>query len=175
MADDDYVHEAGRTSAVRRRRRAVATLAAVVALLLSAFLIALAFNQGWVADRSPLANPTQACVPWTEPPPPRDISVSVYNSTQRKGIANRAAQALRGQQFRVVDVRNDPLQRTVEQVAEIRYGTRTKAQADVLATRFPGATMKAENRTDGILAVALGDKFAEVANPGAPVAPTNPC
>lgn len=153
----------------------MSTMVLVVLLLLAAFGIALAFNQGWMTDRSPLANPTQACVPWTQPPPPRDISVNVYNSTQRKGIANDAAQALRDQQFRVVNVRNDPEKRTVTQVAEIRYGRRTKAQADVLARRFPGAKLVPDERTDGILDVALGEKFTKVANPKPPVAPTNPC
>lgn len=147
----------------------------VFVLLFSAFLVALAFNQGWVGDRNPLANPTQECVPWTQPPPPRDITVNVYNSTRRKGIANDAARSLRDQQFRVVNVRNDPLKRVVAQSAEIRYGARTKAQADVLAQRFSGATLVADARTDGILDVALGEKFSTVANPKPPVAPTNPC
>ena len=51
----------------------------------------------------------------------------------------------------------------------------TEAQAKVLAQRFPGARLVADQSTDGILDVALGDKFSKVANPPLPVRPTNPC
>lgn len=172
---EDYVHEAGRTSAQRRRRRAVASMAFVFVLLLAAFLGALAFNQGWVGDRSPSANPEEACVPWDNPPPPKDVTVNVYNSTSRSGIARQVASDLARQKFRISDVRNDPLRKMVTEVAEIRYGAQTEAQAKVLAERFPGARLVADQSTDGILDVALGDKFSKVANPPLPVRPTNPC
>ena len=173
--DDDYVHEAGRTSAQRRRRRAVATMALVFVLLLGAFFIALAFTQGWVGDRSPQANPPAACVPWTEPPAPKDITVNVFNATSRRGIAVKAAQTLAGQKFRIADVRNDPLRKQIDGVAEVRYGKQTLAQAKVLAQRFPGAKLVVDSRTTGILDVVLGEQYTKVANPKPPVRPTNPC
>ena len=119
--DDGYVHQAGRTSAQRRRRRAAWTMALVFLLLLSAFGIAVGFNQGWFGDRSPTANPTVACVPYTEPPPPQDITVNVYNATSKKGLAMTASQALAGQRFRIQTVSNDPLKKQVPGTAEIRY------------------------------------------------------
>lgn len=175
MAYDDYVHEAGRTSADRRRRRAVITMTVVFALLLSAFGIALAFNQGWVGDRKPWGQAGPTCTPWTEPPPPKDITVNVYNSTDTKGLAAKAAADLAAQEFRIEGVGNDPLKKKVAGVAEIRYGKQTAAQAKVLAQRFPGAKMLPDQSTDGILDVALGEKFTKVANPKPPVAPSNPC
>ncbi|MDO5711720.1 MAG: LytR C-terminal domain-containing protein, partial [Micrococcales bacterium] len=111
--DNGYVHQAGRTSAQRRRRRAAVTMALVFVLLLSAFGIAVAFNQGWVGDRSPASDPASACVPYSEPPPPQDITVNVYNSTTKKGLALTASQALAGQQFRIQTVSNDPLRKQV--------------------------------------------------------------
>ncbi len=173
--DDDYVHEAGRTSEQRRRRRARLTMALVFVLLFGTFLTALAFTQGWVTDRNPLANPTAVCVPWTEPPPPRDITVNVYNATSKRGLAVKVSQTLAGQRFRIGTISNDPLRKQVDGVAEIRYGKKTLAQARVLALRFPGATLVADNRTNGILDVVLGDKFTKVANPKDPVRPTNAC
>lgn len=173
--DDGYVHQAGRTSAQRRRRRAAVTMALVFVLLLSAFGIAVGFNQGWFGDRSPTANPSVACVPYTEPPPPEDITVNVYNSTTKKGLAATASQALAGQRFRIQTVSNDPLKKQVPGTAEIRYGKPTAAQAQVLAKRFPGSALVQDKRTDGILDVALGEKFTKVANPKAPVRPTNAC
>lgn len=86
-----------------------------------------------------------------------------------------ASQALAGQRFRIQTVSNDPLKKQVPGTAEIRYGKPTTAQAQVLAKRFPGATLVQDKRTDGILDVALGEKFTKVANPKAPVRPTNAC
>lgn len=175
MSYGDY-HEAGRTSAERRRRRGALTMLLVFMLLFGTFGIALAFNQGWVADRNPLANPTPECVEWVQPPPPRDITVNVYNATSRRGLAVEASTLLAGQKFRIGRVGNDPQRATVEQTAEIRYGTRTKPQAQVLATRFPGAKMvEQKDRVDGILDVVLGDKYEKVKAVKDPVRPTNAC
>lgn len=173
--DEGYVHQAGRSSAQRRRRRAAATMTLVFVLLLAAFGIAVAFNQGWVRDRSPWSNPAAACVPWQNPPPPADITVNVYNSTTKKGLAKTASQALASQRFRIQTVSNDPMRKAVTGVAEIRYAKATADHAKVLATRFPGAKLVQDKRTTGILDVSLGEKFVKVANPKAPVRPTNAC
>lgn len=150
-------------------------MALVFVLLLSAFGIAVAFNQGWVGDRSPASNPASACVPYSEPPPPQDITVNVYNSTTKKGLALTASQALAGQRFRIQTVSNDPLRKQVTGVAEIRYAKATTAQAKVLAARFPGAKLVQDKRTDGILDVALGEKFTKVTNPKSARRPANAC
>ena len=150
-------------------------MATVFGLLFAAFGIAVAFNQGWVGDRTPWTNPATACVPWKQPPPPSDITVNVYNSTTRKGLAKTASQALAGQQFRIQAVGNDPLKKTITAVAEIRYAKSTTEQAKVLAARFPGAKLVQDKRTTGILDVSLGQKFTKVVSPKAPVRPENAC
>lgn len=175
MSYGDY-HQAGRTSAERRRRRGWLTMLLVFALLFGTFGVALAFTQGWVVDRNPMANPTVACVEWKEPPPPRDITVNVYNATNRRGLAVTASQLLAGQKFRVGRIGNDPQRATIEETAQIRYGTRTKAQAQVLALRFPGAALvEQKDRDDGILDVVLGDAYEKVKPVPDPTPPPNAC
>lgn len=172
------------TSAIeRQRRRSVAILIGLGAFLLISFLVAFAYIQGWFPAGSsggeqvaaPPRPTTSSCAPAAPPPAPSSISVNVYNSTQRAGLAATTGAALSDQGFKVLAKSNDPLGTTVDAVAEIRFGTAAQAKADVLAQRFPGAVkVPDETRTDDIVDVAIGERFTALAPPPT-AAPTPVC
>lgn len=166
----------GSTLAERQRRRSIIVLSTLGAVLVIAFVVALAFVQGWLppkGDATPTARATttQTCTA-SAAPAPKSITVNVYNATQRAGLAATTAQALGGQGFVVGTVTNDPLQKAVPGVAEIRHGAAGLAKAQALAARFPGATLLKDARTDETVDVAVGDKFTAVVTPTATPAPT---
>ncbi len=152
----------------RQRRRSIAILGGLGGFLLVAFLIAFAAVQGWLPSssdgESPVTAPTPSC---TTPsvPPVSDVTVNVYNSTARAGLANTTARSLRQQGFVVAEVGNDPLSKQIEGVAEIRYGSAGSDKAQTLALRFPGAAMVDDSRGGEMVDVAVGAAFTAIGTP----------
>ena len=158
----------------RQRRRSVAILAGLGTFLLVAFLLAFSYIQGWIPPKSGAAAPPATSRPsasascTTAPPLPAatTITVNVYNATDRTGLAATTAKALRDQGFVVGAVSNDPVGKKIDLVAEIRYGKAAAAKADAVAARFPGAAKVLDDkRTDDLVDVAIGEKFAAVSPP----------
>ncbi len=171
----------GPSAAERQRRRSMAILAGLGAFLLVSFLVAFAYIQGWIppkglgGDAGAPTTPTTSLTCTTAPPAPapKTITVNVYNSTDRTGLAAVTAKALKDQGFAVAAVTNDPLAKKVDGVAEIRFGKSGTAKADVLASRFPGAVkVPDDKRADDTVDVAIGLKFAAVSPP--PTATASP-
>lgn len=166
----------------RQRRRSMAILTGLGAFLLVSFLVAFSYIQGWIpaggsADQPTAAGPapTTSCTSPAPLPAPSTITVNVYNATERSGLAATTAKALADQGFVVAAVSNDPVGKPVQVVAQIRFGTSGAAKAEVVALRFPGAVKVADDkRTDDVVDVAIGEKFAAVAPPPT-VAPTPTC
>lgn len=176
---DDGGHVAGRTAAARERRRSIVILTALGTFLVASFVVALAFVQGWLplqggdSVAAPGASrPTTAC---SAPvlPAPKTITLNVYNATNRPGLAGTTAKTLKDRGFAVASVANDPLQKSVAAVAEIRYGKSGAVQAEVVALRFPGAVKAQDGRPDASVDVAIGEAFAAVGEVTAPAAPTS--
>lgn len=94
---------------------------------------------------------------------PHDISVRVYNATNRSGLAGKVTTGLQQRGFVVIATANDPTRRTVTGIAEIRYGSAGAAAAQLVASVVPGATMVSDRRTDAAVDVALGPKFSSLA------------
>jgi hypothetical protein len=163
----------GASGAERQRRRSVAILTGLGAFLLVSFLVAFSYIQGWIPPKGsgpePVAissRPTASCT--TPPPAPATttITINVYNATDRAGLAASTAKTLKDQGFLLGEVTNDPLGKKVDVPAEIRFGKAAAAKADVVAQRFPGAVKVVdEKRTDELVDVAIGEKFAAVAPP----------
>jgi len=159
----------------RRRRRAAITLTLVALLLIGTFTYAAAYFQGWVGTAAPkivASPPCQAATP-VEALTPRAVTVNVYNSTDRAGLAASVAKALRTQGFKVVDVANDPLGRPISSVGEIRSGSDGTAAATLVAARLRGAKVVLDNRTDATVDLVLGKTFKVLTVPPK-VAPTKP-
>ncbi|MHB8275114.1 MAG: LytR C-terminal domain-containing protein [Dermatophilaceae bacterium] len=175
----DQLHESGASiHRRRRRRRAAVTLILVALVLLGTFTYAAAYFQGWVGTRSPktVASPSCQVATPVEALTPRTVTVNVYNSTNRAGLAASVAKSLRTQGFKVVDVANDPLGRSISGVGEIRHGRAGAAAATLAATRLPGAKLVLDNRTDATVDLVLGTKFTVLSVPPkvAPAQPSKP-
>jgi len=98
-------------------------------------------------------------------PTPPVVTVEVYNSTKRSGIAKGARLALLKDGFRIPDqASNDPNKVLVSGVAEIRYPPDTVNGAKLLSYYFPTAVLKQTNATDGKVVVSLGAKYTRVAS-----------
>ena len=170
------LHESGASiHRRRRRRRAAITLTLVALVLLGTFTYAAAYFQGWVGTRAPKIVVSPSCQPVTpvEALTPRAVTVNVYNSTDRVGLAASVAKALRTQGFKVVDVANDPLGRPISGVGEIRHGSDGTAGAALVAARLTGAKLVLDSRTDATLDLVLGKTFKVLSVPPK-VAPTKP-
>ncbi|MCO5308560.1 MAG: LytR C-terminal domain-containing protein [Austwickia sp.] len=173
----------GASAAERQRRRSVAILTGLGAFLLVSFLIAFAYIQGWIppqggpaqqATGTPSRTPT-TCPSVPPPPEPKTVTVNVYNATDRAGLAAATAKTLQDQGFTIGAVTNDPTGKKLDVAAEIRFGKAAAAKADVLAQRFPGAVKVVDDkRTDELVDVAIGAKFAAVAPPPT-ASPTPTC
>ena len=166
----------------RRQIRAALTLTVVALLLLAVFLYAAAYVKGWVgasprAAAVPCPTPTGTVAP--TPPPhtlsPADVTVNIYNTTGRQGLARSTADALRDQGYLIATVSNDPMHRTVPGVAEIRYGTSGAAAAKLAATLVPGAALQRDGRPDSSVDLVLGARFRTIAPPAPEATATPTC
>lgn len=159
-----YVRQSGRSAAQRRaRRRAAITLSVLCVALIVAFVIALGYNQGWIGARSTAAptNAAQTCSP-VQPAPPRDVIVNVYNATDRNGLARAAAKALTEQGFRIASVTNDPLQKSIPGIGEVRWGSAGTEEARAVLLRVPGARSMQDTRADASVDLVLGESFTAI-------------
>jgi hypothetical protein len=160
-----YIVESGASRSRRsRRRRAFITLLVVALMLFFAFWYAYSYYR---ASGRPAASPARTCAT-TAPaaaPRPADVTVNVYNATDRQGLAARTAAEVRKRGFVVATVANDPLQRTVAGVAEVRFGASGVARAKVVLTLVKGAKTARDSRPDGTVDLVLGEKFTALAPP----------
>ncbi|NHA67868.1 LytR C-terminal domain-containing protein [Phycicoccus flavus] len=146
----------------QRRRRAVITIGTLVLGLFFAFWYALSYYE---ADESRAAprTPTPTCSPYDpKVRTPADITVNVYNATNRSGLASRTATALEKRGYTVKKVANDPSSRKAPKVAELRYGKKGRAGAlTMLDGDLPKGTRGhvLSSRTSRTVDVVLGAGF----------------
>jgi uncharacterized membrane protein (DUF485 family) len=164
----EKLHESGASvRRRRRRRRAAVTLTLVALVMLVTFAYAAAYFQGWVGTRvpKPVASPACQVAPPVTALTPRAVTINVYNSTDRSGLAASVAKSLRTQGFTVADVANDPLGRPIVGVGVIRHGRTGAAAAALAAKRLSGAKLVLDNRTDTSVDLVLGTKFTALSVP----------
>lgn len=92
------------------------------------------------------------------------VTINVYNSTERVGLAGEAAKILGVRGFAIAQVENDPLGVVIEGEGEIRYGPKGDAGAKLMAYHFPGATLVDDGRGGKRIDVVVGKQFADFAN-----------
>jgi hypothetical protein len=136
---------------------------ALIALLALTLLTALVWwrvlNRGGASSAKSCSNQAAAVVL----PQPASVTLSVYNSTTRTGIAKAAAKVLSTDGFKVLGYENDPANQVIKGVGEIRYTLDQKNGATLLAYYFPGAKLvQYTAQTDSKLAVSLGTQFTKV-------------
>ncbi|HEY3737345.1 MAG TPA: LytR C-terminal domain-containing protein [Jatrophihabitans sp.] len=142
-------------------------LPALICLLVLCLLTALVWWRVITRDDGNAQTATDCSTAPAKPttlPLPAYVTVAVYNSTPRQGLASKAAKALKTDGFKVPDqATNDPHNKLIAGVAEIRYGPTGADAAATLAYYVPGATMVSTDSTDSTVAVSLGAKFAKLA------------
>jgi len=138
-----------------------------VALLLGATVVyAGSYVQGWAspAPRS-VANASCNGSASHRAVTPGDVTINVYNSTSRTGLAASAASELQKQGFDVATIDNDPLGKTLLGVGEIRYGQSGLEGALLASKRLPGSKIVLDDRMDASVDMVVGKQFRSVKVP----------
>ncbi|WP_435200460.1 LytR C-terminal domain-containing protein [Janibacter sp. GS2] len=99
-----------------------------------------------------------------EPPPPlpapSEITLNVYNTTYKEGLASDVASDLSGRGFKVKSTGNDPQMSFLEdEVAVIRFGPEGQRAAKRLAQQVDGVQMQKDDRTSGKVDLVLGNTW----------------
>ena len=103
-------------------------------------------------------------------PIPAEISVNVYNTTYKTGLAKVVADQVKARGFKVKDVSNDPLQTMQLGTAVIRYGEDGDLAAALLAQHVPGAELLKIDRSGTRLDLVIGNAYTDL-TPEADVPP----
>ncbi len=155
-----YIVESGASSSRRaKRRRALITLLIVALMLFFAFWYAYSYYQA-SDERRAIARPT--CTQAAAPLVPADVTVNVYNATDRAGLAAQSATDVRKRGFRVSTVANDPLQRKVAIAAEVRFGTSGAPGSKLVLRLVKGSKAVKDSRTDSSVDLVLGEKYTKL-------------
>jgi hypothetical protein len=153
----------------RGRGRGRRVGAVVLALLVLVTLAALAWQTTGDGHGDEVrAEPTPSC-PTPSPVPsalaPAKVRVNVYNATDRRGLAAKVAGQLDRRGFQVRKVDNDPLERTVTGVAEVRHGDAGAAAAQTVAAQVGTFVAVPDGRPGGSVDLVLGADFTELVPP----------
>jgi hypothetical protein len=169
--DDDVVdggrppHRPPLTPAQRRARRQAITLLLVGGLLLVSFLFAAAYYGGWFSTPKSKAA-TGGCSTSTATArsklAPSQVHVNVYNASKRNGLAKKVSGEMKLQGFVTGKVANDPLKADVKTPAQIRYGAKGKAGAQLVASEVPGSKMVLDKRKDATVDLVLGATYSKL-------------
>ncbi|KRF26411.1 MULTISPECIES: LytR C-terminal domain-containing protein [unclassified Phycicoccus] len=158
-----YVVESGSSRARRaRRRRALITLGVVALMLFFAFWYAYSYYQD---SNKAKAAPAPTCTATSTVKTPAQVTVNVYNATERTGLAAKTAADVRKRGFKISTVSNDPLQRDVKGAAEVRYGPTGASSSKLVLALVKGAKAVKDSRTDSSVDLVLGAKFTALTPP----------
>jgi hypothetical protein len=153
------------TPAQKRARRQAITLLLVGGLLLVSFLFAAAYYGGWFSTPKP-KTATGACAPTSATThskvAPSQVRVNVYNASKRNGLAKKVSGEMRLQGFVTGKVANDPLNADVKTPAQIRYGAKGKAGAQLVASEVPGSKLVQDKRKDATVDLVLGASYSKL-------------
>ena len=161
----------------RRRRRPIWLIVLMVAVgTVALFGIGFGLSLLIRGDNEPVADGTvagsaaavpQPCIttmitPAEVLPRTSKITINVYNATKRSGLATSTADVLHTRGFLIKEVGNDPEEQKVTGVAEIRYGPKGEAGAQLLGFYLPGAELVPIDRKKKLVDVVIGKQFTEV-------------
>ena len=98
-------------------------------------------------------------------PEPQDVKLSVYNATDKPGVATAVKDDFANRKFQIGKTGNDPAKKPVDSVAVLRYGPKVIGAAWLVNAYFLNEA-KAEfdiKRTDDVIDVVIGPKFKQLA------------
>lgn len=96
-----------------------------------------------------------------------EVVLNIYNATNRMGLAGRTAREFKSEGFRIKNVANDPREKRIPEVAEIRFGPNAAAAAELVEYYLAGARMVPLSRQGTAVDVALGRGYTSLADGGA--------
>ncbi len=91
-----------------------------------------------------------------------EVTLNVYNATDRAGLAGLTAEQLEARGFVIAAVDNDPLGKTVFGVAEVRFGKAGRDAAEVVMRHVEGTTAVRDDRTSESVDLVLGVQYREL-------------
>ncbi len=143
----------------RTRHRPVAPL--VFLLVLALISLGVWWNV-FRQDAELRAERDAACAEAEAAPPaldPATVSVRVFNASDQGGLAQSVADDLGARGFTIAEFGNDPSEREVTGVGEVRHGPRGKGTAAFVALYLPGATTYQDARATAQVDLVLGPGF----------------
>jgi hypothetical protein len=87
------------------------------------------------------------------------VSLNIYNSTDRRGLAAAVARSATTRGFKVKAIGNDPKGATIKQVAQIRFGPEGAASARLLKTHVPQAVYLNDKRKGDTIDLVVGQAW----------------
>jgi len=151
-----------------RARSGRRPLPPLIFLLVLALAAVVRWWNGLRQDDVRQAHHAAACASAKAAPPsmnPKELSIRVFNATDRAGEANRVAQALKDRGFTVAEVANDSSGRKVTGVGEVRHGPRGKDAAAYLGAYLPGAGDYEDTRATAQVDLVIGPDYQKLATP----------
>ncbi|MFM6847720.1 MAG: LytR C-terminal domain-containing protein [Terrabacter sp.] len=156
-----------RTYHVRRQRRSVIVIALVLLSMAGAFYYASTYFR----DTTPKPGPCTT-VPPQQALTPQDVSLNVYNSTNRAGLAKTIASAAGDRGFKIKAVANDPKKARIKQVAQIRFGPDGAASARLVRAHVPGGVLVNDKRKGDTVDLVVGQAWKAFGKVPVEAAPT---
>lgn len=120
------------------------------------------------AASCPEPSPTPVVVPAGQ------VTVNVYNATDRRGLAAQVAKELARRGFAVKKVDNDPAKRTVTGAAEVRHSAAGAEAARTLAAQVGTVVAVPDQRRGSSVDLALGAGFQRLVTPEQAAAALSP-
>ncbi|WP_448609274.1 LytR C-terminal domain-containing protein [Geodermatophilus sp. URMC 60] len=114
------------------------------------------------------AQEAQACASASAAAPsldPTTVALRVFNATDRGGLAQEVAASLQERGFVVEEIANDPTEREVTGVGELRHGPRGNDAAAFVRLFVPGAGDFLDTRATATVDVVIGPDWAGLAPP----------
>ena len=118
-----------------------------------------------------------ACAVASTAPPqldPSTVRLRVFNATETGGLAQLVAVDFQNRGFTVEEVANDPTDRQVTGVGEIRHGPRGTDAAAYMSVYLPEATDFLDTRATDLVDIVLGPDFTGMRTPEEVAAQLNP-
>ncbi|MEO8749985.1 LytR C-terminal domain-containing protein [Dermatophilaceae bacterium Sec6.4] len=109
------------------------------------------------------------------PPAATTVTVNVYNTTPRAGLATDVAKEMRARGFKTDQVGNDPLGSfNPDLIAIVRYGARGEPAARRVALSVAGSKLVLDGRKDTSVDLVLSTKFKALVPAAQATAPAIP-
>lgn len=161
--------ESASVARARRRKRTAITLLLVAAILAGTFYYASSY---W---NKPAGRSTATCTPTIDPSgpiSPRQVTVNVYNATNRTGLAASVGKLVKDRGFILGTVGNDSSKKQIKGPAEVRFGPAGERASALVVALVTGAVAVKDTRADASVDLVLGEGYSALVTPTAPVPTT---